>query len=69
MKKNTEEHEMTVKEAAKSLRMTEYDLRCRMRHKDIDIGCAVRHEGRRNYDYRIYRKKVRELMEEWGIPF
>lgn len=67
-RKNVPPWEMTVPEAAAELHMTTYDLRCRMRHCDINIGNAVRHEGKKSYDYRIYRKKVMELKEEWGIP-
>ena len=66
--KNRGPWEMTIAEAAEALRMTQYDLKCKMRHSEINIGFATVHEGKKTPHYTIYRKKVMELKEELGIP-
>lgn len=58
---------VTVKQAAKELRMDVLTVQCLMKNGQLPIGYAVKKEGKSRYGYYIYRKKLDNIKEELGL--
>lgn len=58
---------VTVKQAAKELRMDVLTVQCLMKNGQLPIGYALKKEGKSRYGYYIYRKKLDNVKEELGL--
>lgn len=58
---------VTVKQAAKELRMSILTVQCLMKSGQLPIGYALKKEGKSKYGYYIYRKKLDNVKAELGL--
>lgn len=58
---------VTVKQAAKELRMDVLTVQYLMKNGQLPIGYALKKEGKSRYGYYIYRKKLDNVKEELGL--